>query len=147
MWAAFFWKTMFIVYSVENDLGDFKYSLLYRVNRLINKMINVISLLIYCLIFSIENIKLHVAFKRNWNLEHKNLLCVLSGSIWESATLLYKDYSFMLKHYIIILFWQFTKKLNHFFFTYLRQTNFWIFSYLLYLGYWTSQSSFEIMLW
>ena len=38
--------------SVQNDLADFNYFLLNRINRFIYKMINVISLVIYCLIFS-----------------------------------------------------------------------------------------------
>ena len=44
---------------VQNDLADFNYLLLYRVNRFINKVINVILLVIHCLIFSI----LYVTFK------------------------------------------------------------------------------------
>ena len=43
---------------VQNDLADFNYLLLYRVNRFINKVI-VILLVIHCLIFSI----LYVTFK------------------------------------------------------------------------------------
>ena len=51
----------FILQSVQNGLADFNYFKLKRVIRFINKVINVMSLMIYCLIFSI----LHVTFKRH----------------------------------------------------------------------------------
>ena len=50
-----------IVKSVQNDLVDFNYFLLEWVNRFINKVINVLSLVMYCLIFSI----LDAIFKRH----------------------------------------------------------------------------------
>ena len=46
---------------VHKDVGDFNNFLLEKVNRLINKFCNVLSRMIYVLIFSI----LHVAFKRH----------------------------------------------------------------------------------
>ena len=47
--------------SFSHVLADFNYYLPERVHQFINKVINVISLLIYCLIFS----TLYLTFKNN----------------------------------------------------------------------------------
>ena len=54
-------RDLIIIKSVYNGVADFNYLLLEKVNRFINKTINVLLRMIYCLIFSI----LHIPFKRH----------------------------------------------------------------------------------
>ena len=46
----------YYIMSVQNGLGNFNYLLLQRVNPFINIVVNVMSFLIFCLIFSILNV-------------------------------------------------------------------------------------------
>ena len=60
-WLFSFYAILFQVRTKRSGGLYFHYFLLQRVNRFINKVINVLSLVIYCLIFSIP----HVTFKRH----------------------------------------------------------------------------------
>ena len=51
----------------------------------------------------------------------------------------------MLKYYILAIFWQFTKSLNHYC-TYLRKTKIWKLAYLLDLSNWKNLRSLAILL-
>ena len=62
-------KFVFDVKSVQNRMAEFNYFSKSKVNRFINKVINVIPRVMYCLLFVILQAKFETlrAIKNNWS--------------------------------------------------------------------------------